>query len=139
MIKWWFSICTVEWKIKRPFIRYSRNKSVSEWEHRRSVTSWIVFSAWKLNTIHISNCSQVTEKSDEYFCLHINVYRTNLSVWNREPVRILEESTKQQNWICCSDWLSLFMVGTVKCNLQSTPPSTGLCRIQHLEMNNIKQ
>jgi hypothetical protein len=33
-----------------------------------------------------------------------------------------------------SVWLSLFMDGTGKCHLPATPPSTGLSRIQHLNM-----
>jgi hypothetical protein len=31
-------------------------------------------------------------------------------------------------------WLTLFMDGTVKCKLSSTPPSTALSRIQHINM-----
>jgi hypothetical protein len=34
-----------------------------------------------------------------------------------------------------SVWLSLFMDGTGKCKLSSTPASTGLSRIQHLTQN----
>jgi hypothetical protein len=34
--------------------------------------------------------------------------------------------------VTVSVWLSLFMDGTVKCKLPSTPPSTNLSRIQHL-------
>jgi hypothetical protein len=34
-----------------------------------------------------------------------------------------------------SVWLSLFMDGTAKCKLPSTPPKTGLSRIQHLTCN----
>jgi hypothetical protein len=33
-----------------------------------------------------------------------------------------------------SVWLCLFMDGTGKCKLPSTPPSTGLSRIQHLNV-----
>jgi hypothetical protein len=35
-------------------------------------------------------------------------------------------------------WLSLFMEGNVKCKLPSTPPSTGLIRIQHFIIEDIR-
>jgi hypothetical protein len=42
-----------------------------------------------------------------------------------------ERLTRQIENVAGSVWLSLFMDGIVKCKLPSTPPRTGLSRIQH--------
>jgi hypothetical protein len=66
----------------------------------------------------------------------INITRLFIRTRKKRKTESLKKAQhdKIEN-VAGSVWLSLFMDGTVKWKLPSTPPSTGLSRIQHLTRN----
>ena len=85
--------------------------------------------------LHLGGCKMVfVPWMTSWYSAVMNAVVNSYATIKIQVKRTPKEMPKQQNIanVLDSAWLSLFMDGSERCKLPSTPPSTGLSRIQHL-------